>query len=261
MFKLNRINKCFKFFYCVLFLTILFNYFSIISADIDFQLDRHFPCPAKHGPLEKNLLLKFASYKSLGTFVEPVKNDSSGHNCIRIKNATVEIFPPGLDAQKKYHVHLETRIGLRNKPEKCIRADKNGCGGFGSCVHCDICDTLGKNLSNIVTIQKQEKTVTCNSLNFSPGSHKDISLKICLPTIKDFFSIIDPNPKNAENILKVFATTRNISMTKIPLVILAKFFNQNINNLTSDELNDVLFYSKKGMIGCHMLFATIIPHL
>lgn len=42
-----------------------------------------------------------------------------------------------------------------------------------------------------MTIQKQDKAVTCNSVNFKTGSYSDISLKICLPSINDFLSFID----------------------------------------------------------------------
>ncbi|VDK33426.1 unnamed protein product [Anisakis simplex] len=42
------------------------------------------------------------------------------------------VFPPGLDGNSKYYVHLETRIGIHGKPERCVNADKEGCGGIGS---------------------------------------------------------------------------------------------------------------------------------
>jgi hypothetical protein len=42
------------------------------------------------------------------------------------------VSSPGLQSSKKYYVHLETRIGINGKPEKCMNADKDGCGGIGS---------------------------------------------------------------------------------------------------------------------------------
>ncbi|CAK5017338.1 unnamed protein product [Meloidogyne enterolobii] len=44
---------------------------------------------------------------------------------------------------------------------------------------------------------------------------------------------------------------------EIPLVIAARIFDRPINKLSIKELNDALHGSKKGMIGCHWIYATV----
>ncbi|KAJ1354631.1 hypothetical protein KIN20_011624 [Parelaphostrongylus tenuis] len=120
---------------------------TIHSADISVKIERHFPCSSSSGPKKENLLIKFPSYKTPGVqFREEI--NSQGHKCFRMSGGRVDVYPPGLSGTKKYYVHLETRIGIHGKPERCVNADKNGCGGIGSCVHCDICETMGGSLKN-----------------------------------------------------------------------------------------------------------------
>lgn len=52
--------------------------------------------------------------------------------CEYLHFITFEVYPPGLEAKKKYYVHVETRIGIHGKPERCVNPDKEGCGGIGS---------------------------------------------------------------------------------------------------------------------------------
>lgn len=43
-----------------------------------------------------------------------------------------QVYPPGLNATAKYYIYLETKIGINGKPERCVNADPDGCGGVGS---------------------------------------------------------------------------------------------------------------------------------
>ncbi|VDK66268.1 unnamed protein product [Cylicostephanus goldi] len=134
------------------------------------------------GPKKENLLIKFPSYKTAGVEFHEETN-AQGHKCFRMSGGKVEVgvnrcpyrpvaskpinivvvFPPGLSGSKKYYVHLETRIGIHGKPERCVNADSNGCGGIGSCVHCDICETMGGSLKNFVQIFQGNKPAQCSS--------------------------------------------------------------------------------------------------
>uniref|UniRef100_A0A915M6Q2 Uncharacterized protein n=1 Tax=Meloidogyne javanica TaxID=6303 RepID=A0A915M6Q2_MELJA len=111
------------------------------------------------------MLIKFPSYKSTGVNFKE-ETDSSGHKCFQMSGGKVEVNQPGLDGSKKYYVHVETRIGIHGKPERCVNPDKDNCGGIG----------------------------------LPAGTYDDLSLR---------------------------------------------------------ELNDALHGSKKGMIGCHWIYATV----
>ncbi|VDM96430.1 unnamed protein product, partial [Onchocerca ochengi] len=101
------------------------------------------------------------------------------------------VYPPGIDGSKKYYIHLETKIGINGKPERCVNADADGCGGVGSCVYCDICDNMSGGLKNFVQILEKDELAKCNERNLEPGKYKNISLRICLPTKSELLPFLD----------------------------------------------------------------------
>ncbi|PAV59734.1 hypothetical protein WR25_23711 isoform B [Diploscapter pachys] len=158
--------------------------------DISVRIERHFPCSASSGPKKENLLIKFPSYKTAGVKFHEEVNEQN-HKCFRMAGGKVEVFPPGLPGDKKYYVHLETRIGISGKPERCVNADANGCGGIGSCVHCDICKNYGGNLRDFVQIYQGNRPAQCSSRGLPPGSYTDLSLRVCLPTKSELLPFLD----------------------------------------------------------------------
>jgi hypothetical protein len=224
-------------------------------AEINVKIERHFPCSPSSGPSKENLRIKFPSYKSTGVNFHEEKNDD-GHKCFRMSGGNVEIYPPGLDGSKKYYVHLETRIGIHGKPERCVNADKDGCGGIGSCVHCDICKNMGGALKNFVQIFQKDAPAKCSVDGLKAGDYDDLSLKVCLPTKNELLPFLDSNPTRAQQLWDLFVSSRARS-GEIPLVVAARIFDRPINKLSIKELNDALHGSKKGMIGCHWIYSTI----
>ncbi|KAH7707181.1 Protein C34E7.4 [Aphelenchoides avenae] len=223
-------------------------------ADISVKIERHFPCSASTGPNKDSLLIRFPSYKSTG--VNFKEEPLAGHKCFRMSGGKVEVFPPGLSGDKRYYVHLETRIGIHGKPERCVNADADGCGGIGSCVHCDICRTMGGNLRNFVQIYQRDQPAKCSVEGLLPGDYDDLSLKICLPTKNELLPFLDQNQSRAEQLWDLFVSSRARS-GEIPLVIAARLFDRPINKLSIKELNDALHGRKQGMIGCHWIYATV----
>jgi len=227
------------------------------SSDISVKVERHFPCSPSSGPSKDNLRIRFPSYKSPGVVFKE-ESDSSGHKCFRMSGGKVEVFPPGLDGKKRYYVHLETRIGIHGKPEKCVNADKENCGGIGSCIHCDICHTMESNLRNFVQIFKKDEPAKCSAEGLPPADYTDLSLRVCLPSKSELLPFLDQNPSRAEQIWNIFVTSRTRGGSgEIPLVVAARLFDRPINKLSIKELNDALHGSKEGMIGCHWIYATI----
>jgi len=223
-------------------------------SDINVKIDRHFPCNPKTGPKKENLLIKFPSYKMSGVKFEEEKN-ASGNKCYRLSGGIVKVSAPGLESSKKYYVHLETRIGINGKPEKCMNADSNGCGGIGSCVHCDICHNTG-GLKDFVQIFQKNEPAKCGTENMPAGDYDDLSLRVCLPTKNEMLQFLDKDPKRAEEIWKFLMNSRG-KAGEMPLVIAARLFDRPINKLSAAELNDAIHGSKEGMIGCHWIYLTI----
>ncbi|EFP10243.1 hypothetical protein GCK72_024925 [Caenorhabditis remanei] len=228
---------------------------SAASSEISVRIERHFPCSASSGPKKDTLLIKFPSYKTAGVqFHEEISEN--GHKCFRMSGGKVEVYAPGLDGSKKYYVHLETRIGIHGKPERCVNADSNGCGGIGSCVHCDICHTMGGSLKNFVQIFQADKPAQCSSKGLPAGSYTDLSLRVCLPTKNELLPFLDQNASRAEQLWDLFVSSRARS-GEIPLVIAARLFDRPINNMDAKSLNTLLHDTKEGMIGCHWIYATV----
>lgn len=228
---------------------------TVDASDISVKIERHFPCSASSGPSKENLRIKFPSYKSPGVKFTEEKNEQ-GHKCFRMSGGKVEVFPPGFDGSIKYYVHLETRIGIHGKPERCVNADSDGCGGIGSCVHCDICKNMGGTLRNFVQIYQKDKPAKCNEEGLAPGSYDDLSLRVCLPSKNELLPFLDQNSNRAEQLWDLFVSSRARS-GEIPLVIAARLFDRPINKLNKKEINDLLHGSKAGMIGCHWIYATV----
>ncbi|KHN77643.1 hypothetical protein Tcan_15140 [Toxocara canis] len=245
------------------------------ASDISVKIERHFPCSASSGPSKENLRIKFPSYKSPGVKFTEEKNEH-GNKCFRMSGGKVEVFPPGLDGGLKYYVHVETRIGIHGKPERCVNADRDGCGGIGSCVHCDICKNMGGALKNFVQIFQKDKPAKCNEEGLPAGTYDDLSLRVCLPTKNELLPFLDQNSNRAEQLWDLFVSSRARSGNsnraeqlwdlfvssrarsgEIPLVIAARLFDRPINKLSKKELNDLLHGSKAGMIGCHWIYATV----
>ncbi|KAF7632937.1 hypothetical protein Mgra_00007639 [Meloidogyne graminicola] len=228
---------------------------SSVDADIAVKIERHFPCSPSSGPNKNNMLIKFPSYKSTGVNFKE-ETDSAGHKCFQMSGGKVEVNPPGLDGSKKYYVHVETRIGIHGKPERCVNPDKDNCGGIGSCVHCDICKTMGGSLKSFIQILKGNKPAECSASGLPAGTYDDLSLRVCLPTKEELLPFLDQNSSRAEQLWDIFISSRARS-GEIPLVIAARIFDRPINKLSIKELNDALHGSKHGMIGCHWIYATV----
>ncbi|VDK87571.1 unnamed protein product, partial [Litomosoides sigmodontis] len=144
----------------------------------------------KEGPSNENLRIKFPSYKSDGVKFTAEKN-SFDHKCFRMSGGEVEVYPPGLNATAKYYIYLETKIGINGKPERCVNADPDGCGGVGSCVYCDICKSMGGALKNFVQILEKGEVAKCNADGIAPGKYKNLSLRVCLPTKNELLPFLD----------------------------------------------------------------------
>lgn len=229
---------------------------SFVQGEIAVKIERHFPCSPASGPSKDSLLIKFPSYKSTGVNFKE-ENDESGHKCFQMSGGKVEISPPGLDTKKKYYVHVETRIGIHGKPERCVNPDKDNCGGIGSCVHCDICQQKGGSLKNFIQIFKNGKPAECSAEGLPAGTYDDMALRVCLPSKEELLPFLDQNQSRAEQLWDIFVSSRARSGGEIPLVIAARIFDRPINKLSIKELNDALHGSKQGMIGCHWIYATV----
>lgn len=115
---------------------------------------------------------------------------------------------------------------------------------------------MGGALRNFVQIYQKDAPAKCSEKGLPPGDYDDLSLKVCLPTKNELLPFLDQNASRAKQLWDLFVSSRARS-GEIPLVVAARIFDRPINKLSIKELNDALHGSKKGMIGCHWIYATV----
>ena len=87
-----------------------------------------------------------------------------------------------------------------------MNPDKEGCGGIGSCVHCDICQTMGGSLRNFVQIYKKDEPAKCSAEGLPSGEYDDLALRVCLPSKNELLPFLDPV---GLHVVKIFSTITN----------------------------------------------------
>lgn len=83
------------------------------------------------------------------------------------------------------YIYVESKNGTLAQPIECHNA-RNGCGGIGSCVYCDVCKSLTDDRvrSNVEILSKGYKLDCSKSLK--KGLHSDVSLSFLPPNLSDF---------------------------------------------------------------------------
>ncbi|MFH4975970.1 hypothetical protein AB6A40_002679 [Gnathostoma spinigerum] len=115
---------------------------------------------------------------------------------------------------------------------------------------------MGTSLKDFVQLYQNDKPAKCDVDGVKPGKYNNISLRVCLPTKKELLPFLDKNADRAEQLWDLFVSSR-AHAGEIPLVIAARIFNRPINKLSKSELQDAIRGSKRGMIGCHWIYATV----
>lgn len=217
---------------------------------------RHANCSEQLGPIHPLITLPTSS----DTYIQA----DQGCGCFKISGGRVRIGEPGFGGSPT-QVHLDMRIGGSRVPHQCQNASANGCGGFGSCVYCDICNTVeNENKNNrfgddIVSIRKNGRKIHCG-YKLQPGYHRDITLSICLPPKQKLLQTLAENPRDAQDIWKTFfKRNQGGSQAGVPFVIFARTFNEAINHLSEEALRELIRDPNKrnGMVGCHWMYGII----
>uniref|UniRef100_A0A914VHM7 Uncharacterized protein n=1 Tax=Plectus sambesii TaxID=2011161 RepID=A0A914VHM7_9BILA len=220
---------------------------ALCGAEIKVQVTRHFPCGARAGPIREKEIFRFSGYQDEDVRIYQIPNS----NCMAVRNIKLEVNEPGLIPTIKYNALLEMRFGLAEHREKCTNADKNGCGGIGSCVQCDACSLREDDF-----IQFYKGHNRLKSCNASAGLHDDISLKVCLPSKEKILQLLDSNTSRAKQIWDALLKEKfHEKSVGLPVVLLIRLYDIEIN--TIEEKEDLMYGSKTGMIGCHYIRAIV----
>jgi len=232
----------------MLYLTIIIacGLFSIIQSApsagnrrLQMRILRHQPCTAKPTASER---IRFSSMSKA-----PLVNDEQhGDGCYTIQGpVTVRKAIQGT-----VQIVVEAKSGTKAPIEKFTGADSHNCGGFGSCVYCDICSSMKeieRSTSGFVHVEMGNgKQFDCEN-GLSAGNYTDIRMNFCMPTKNEFLEA----EGIGEDVWKANGEGGHTFMMTMYI------FNKAVNKLSQSELSKITTDNSDQVIGCHKLIGSV----
>jgi len=204
---------------------------------LQLTINKHQPCVSRSPPSER---IRFSSWAKA-----PLIPDPQREGCYTIQGPVAV----KKQIQGNVQIYVEAKSGVKSPIEKCSGADGQNCGGFGSCVYCDVCagmKEIEKTTSGFLRVEMgQGKSFDCeNGLN--PGNYTDIKISFCMPTKSEFLEA----EQIGEDVWKAGEGGHQFMMTMY-------LFNKAINTLSSSELSRIATDTSDQVIGCHKLVGSI----
>uniref|UniRef100_A0A914MR19 Uncharacterized protein n=1 Tax=Meloidogyne incognita TaxID=6306 RepID=A0A914MR19_MELIC len=109
--------------------------------ELNLQLIKHQPCAFRQDKSKWERKVEFeGGNEKEGPKLIPRPNET---NCYSI-GGKVTVYS---EFKGEFSIYLELRSSANKKqvPEQCNNRKEDGCGGFGSCLYCDACQTLETN--------------------------------------------------------------------------------------------------------------------
>jgi len=205
---------------------------------LQLKVIKHQPCTTRSTPSER---IRFSPISKA-----PLINDEDrGDGCYAISGP--------VQVRKGIHgtvqVYVEAKSGSKSNPEKCTGADSKNCGGVGSCVYCDLCQSIEqvkKTTSNSVQITQAGKQLDCEN-GVNAGNYSDIRISWCMPTKEEFLK--------AEGIGEDIWNQNNDGGHMFFMTIYV--FNKAVNTLSNEELQKIATDDNDQVIGCHRMVCTL----
>jgi hypothetical protein len=209
------------------------------SKRLQLRILKHQPCLSHPPPAER---IRFASLAKA-----PLVNDPHrGDGCYSIQGP-VSVKK---DIRGTVQIYVEAKSGVKSPVEKCTGADSHGCGGFGSCVYCDICAGIKefeRSTSGSVRVETGGgKSFDCEK-GVSAGNYTDGKISFCMPTKSEFLEAEGVG----EDVWNANGDGGHTFMMTLYIV------NKAINNLSPSELQKIADDNSDQLIGCHKLIGSI----
>uniref|UniRef100_A0A915IN42 Uncharacterized protein n=1 Tax=Romanomermis culicivorax TaxID=13658 RepID=A0A915IN42_ROMCU len=140
------------------------------------------------------------------------------------------------------YVYVESRNGTQAEPIECLNA-KNGCGGVGSCIYCDICQSFKDDkASGKVELLNKGERLSCDK-PLKPGIYNDVALYFQTPNLDEFLRSQKIDRKAWNDLVGKKGTTIYLSIY---------VFNEDIRKLSKAKLRERSM-SLTNVLGCHRL--------
>jgi hypothetical protein len=190
----------------------------------------------KHQPCGKpNEAIRFADSSSS----QIIEDLSRGNGCYKL-SGSVKILR---SFKGKINIYVESKNGTHADPTECKNSPPDNCGGIGSCVYCDACNSLQKQSRNKVQLLSNGQNLDCNK-GLNVGEYKDVVLSFCAPDLDDFLKSQNIDRQAWDQVIGQHGTT------VFETVYL--FLDTPINTYSKSQLYEAIS-SGQGLIGCHKL--------
>ncbi|CAD5235624.1 unnamed protein product [Bursaphelenchus xylophilus] len=153
------------------------------ELEMNLELIKHQPCSYKPDKAKWERKIEFeAGTDRSGPKLLPRPGSDS---CYSI-GGKVEVFS---EFKGEFSIYLELRSSANKKqvPETCQKQRPDGCGGFGSCLYCNACETLAQAKGVHAQLLLDGKPITCGE-GLKPGVYDNLELVFCLPEIDDILN-------------------------------------------------------------------------
>ncbi|KAK0404854.1 hypothetical protein QR680_017666 [Steinernema hermaphroditum] len=251
-----------------------------IADDLDFNLEliKHQPCTYRKDRAKWDRKLEFEG----GTERSGPKlkaREEEGPNCYSI-GGKVQVFKE-FKGDFSIYLELKSTANKRQVPESCKDQKPDGCGGFGSCLYCNACETFAQNVGVKAELLLNGKQIKCGE-GLSPGIYDNLELLFCLPSINNilvsqgfsietFKTLIQSEDGQSLRSMGIFATVyvfdTDISEKMQTQAKIERVYRQSKPSLFQDEpLPPEVYWSlpfnkmireQRDFVACHKLYGNV----
>jgi len=196
------------------------------------QVPRHQPCGNIRNGKEA---IRFSDSSTANIMPDP----SRGQGCYKLAGNVKVLLP----IKGKLNIFVESKNGTHADPVDCKNPGFDGCGGIGSCVYCDACNSLKKDSRNKVQLMSNGQSLDCNK-GLQVGEYPNVVLSFCTPDLDDFL--------RSQNIARS-AWDDVIGPHGTSVFETVHIFQDTPINTYSKEQRKEAVRGQTGLVGCHKL--------
>jgi len=212
----------------------------IVGADDDFnvQVDiiKHQPCQYQAGVSKWDRKLEFeGGNDQRGPKLTAVVGQQ---DCYRI-GGRVTVFSE-LSGEFNIYVELRNTASKKQVPESCVNQRADGFGGVGSCLYCNACESLSKNLAVKAELLLNGRQIRCGD-GLQAGTYDNLELSFCLPKVDD---ILLSQGLTKDSFLSLIEAEDGQNLRTMGMFVTVYVFNTNVSQQMQTQMRIEELYRK-----------------
>uniref|UniRef100_A0A915MB37 Uncharacterized protein n=1 Tax=Meloidogyne javanica TaxID=6303 RepID=A0A915MB37_MELJA len=207
-----------------------------------YNLIKHQPCAFRQDKSKWERKVEFeGGNEKEGPKLIPRPNET---NCYSI-GGKVTVYS---EFKGEFSIYLELRSSANKKqvPEQCNNRKEDGCGGFGSCLYCDACQTLETNKELKAQLLLDGKPISCGE-GVKPGIYENMELAFCLPNADEMLKSQGLTKETFKSLIQSEDGGNNVHSLGVFATIYV--FDRDVRKLmqTQQKVENVYRKSKKSL--------------